>query len=39
MPRSTIKGPQEGAITFNESSADVDFRVESDASTHMIFQN
>ena len=36
MPRSTIKGPQDGAITFNEGSADVDFRVESDANTNAL---
>jgi len=35
MPRSTIKGPQDGAITFNEGSADVDFRVESDGNANM----
>lgn len=28
---------QEGAITFNEGSADVDFRVESNGNTHMLF--
>ena len=37
MTRSTIKGPQDGAITFNEGSADVDFRVESNGNTDMIF--
>ena len=37
MPRSTIKGPQDGAITFNEGSADVDFRVESNGQTHALF--
>tara|TARA_R110001592_G_scaffold307416_1_gene581244 strand:- start:15 stop:788 length:774 start_codon:yes stop_codon:yes gene_type:complete len=28
---------QEGAITFNEGSADADFRVESNGQTHMLF--
>ena len=37
MPRSTIKGPQDGAITFNEGSADVDFRVESNGEANMLF--
>ena len=37
MTRSTIKGPQDGAITFNEGSADVDFRVESNGNANMIF--
>jgi len=37
MARSTIKGPQDGAITFNEGSADVDFRVESNGNANMIF--
>ena len=37
MTRSTIKGPQNGAITFNEDSADVDFRVESNGQTHALF--
>jgi len=37
MTRSTIKGPQNGAITFNEGSADVDFRVESDGQANMLF--
>ena len=37
MTRSTIKGPQDGAITFNEGSADVDFRVESNGNTDKIF--
>jgi hypothetical protein len=27
----------DGAITINESSADVDFRIESDGNTHMLF--
>jgi len=27
----------DGAVTINESSADVDFRVESDGNTHMLF--
>ena len=35
MTRSTIKGPQNGAITFNEDGADVDFRVESDQQSNM----
>ena len=37
MTRSTIKGPQDGAITFNEGSADVDFRVESNGLTNALF--
>ena len=37
MSRSTIKGPQDGAITFNEGSADVDFRVESNGEANMLF--
>ena len=37
MTRSTIKGPQNGAITFNEDSADVDFRVESNGEANMLF--
>ena len=37
MPRSTINGPQDGAITFNEGSADVDFRVESNGDANMLF--
>ena len=36
MTRSTIKGPQNGAITFNEDSADVDFRVESNGNANML---
>ena len=36
MTRSTIKGPQDGAITFNEGSADVDFRVESNGNANML---
>ena len=39
MPRSTIKGPQDGAITFNEGSADVDFRVESNGNANMLMVN
>ena len=27
----------EGAVTFNDSGADVDFRIESDDVTHMLF--
>ena len=36
MTRSTIKGPQNGGIVFNEDSADVDFRVESNGSINML---
>jgi len=36
MTRSTIKGPQNGGIVFNEDSADVDFRVESNGNINML---
>ena len=34
---SGLDSSQEGAITFNEGSADVDFRVESNGQTHALF--
>ena len=34
---SGLDASQEGAITFNEGSADVDFRVESNGNTHALF--
>jgi len=34
---SGLDSSQEGAITFNEGSADVDFRVESNGNTHALF--
>ena len=34
---SGLDSSQEGAITFNEGSADVDFRVESNGRTHALF--
>ena len=33
----SVAATQEGGIVFNEASADVDFRVESNASAHMLF--
>ena len=34
---SGLDSSQEGAITFNEGSADVDFRVESNGNANMLF--
>ena len=36
---TSAKLDQDGAFTFNEDSADVDFRVEGNGDTHAIFMN